>query len=86
MAAKKTFLKPVANVAKGDALLDVRQIVNGETGALNYVLVFAEAEVVMPGSWRINAAEFPEGLYEGIFLNAGWRVENGQPRFYLEQA
>lgn len=82
-----TLLNPVRNAAHGLELTGLRQIVSKTTGAMNYVLVFDGAEVVMPGTWTIREDEFPNGLYVGQKLNAYWaKDENGIDRFHLEEA
>ena len=83
-SAKNVFMPAKASVAYNAALRGMRQIVSRTTGAINYVLMFDEAEVVMPGSWVIRDNEFPEGLYEGIKLDAYWEPdESGIDRFHL---
>ena len=77
-----TLLNPVKSAAHGLELQGLRQIVSKATGAMNYVLVFDGAEVVMPGSWTIRESEFPQGLYVGQKLNAYWDSNN---RFHLEE-
>jgi len=84
---RTTLLNPVKSAAHGLELTGLRQIVSKTTGAMNYVLVFDGAEVVMPGSWTIRESEFPNGLYVGQKLNAYWEKDaQGIDRFHLEEA
>lgn len=81
----KTFMSPKKSGTRGSALRDMREIVSRTTGAVNLVLVFDDAEVVMPGTWTIRESEFPNGLYEGQMLAAYWELdpEAGRERFHL---
>ena len=90
MAAKttpKTLLAPVRNSAHGLPLRGIRTIVSKSTGAQNYVLCFDNAEVVMPGTWTIREDQFPDGLVEGLCLDAYWEKDaEGVDRFHLSIA
>ena len=69
---RKVFKKAIANKQTVFAeLRDVRDLSSG-----NCVLVFDEAEVIMPGSWRLQ-----KDLYEGILLIAYWDDDG---MFHLE--
>lgn len=81
-----TLLNPVRSAAHGLELTGLRQIVSKTTGAVNFVLVFDGAEVVMPGSWTIRESEFPNGLYVGQRLDAYWEKDaEGIDRFHLKE-
>lgn len=83
MAAKKSakvFFEARKSGTKGSILKDVRPIVSNTTGEQNYVLVFEDADVVMPGSWAIREQDFPQGIYEGMMLAAYWDEDN---RFHM---
>lgn len=79
-SAPRTFFQPRKSGTKGSVLKDVREIASGKTGEINYVLVFDDADVVMPGSWSIREQDFPQGIYEGMMLAAYWDEDN---RFHL---
>lgn len=78
--APKTFFVARKSGTKGSILKDVRPIVSNTTGEQNYVLVFEDADVVMPGSWAIREQDFPAGIYEGMLLAAYWDNDN---RFHM---
>lgn len=82
---KKTFVTARKTGTKCSELRDMREIVSRETGVVNKVLVFDDAEVVMPGTWVIRENEFPNGLYEGQKLAAYWEYdpEVGREMFHL---
>ena len=72
MSTKKMFRKAVAAEQKTFAALkDFRELENG-----NCVLVFSDAEVIMPGNWRLS-----HDLYEGVEIKAYW---DDKSRFHLE--
>lgn len=81
----KTFVTARKSGTKGSHLTDVREIVSKKTGEVNRILVFDDAEVVMPGSWVIRESEFPNGLYEGQKLAAYWEYDEsaGKELFHL---
>ena len=84
---RTTLLAPVASAAHGLELKGLRQIVSRTTGQMNYVLMFENAEVVMPGNWAIRESEFPNGLYVGQKLDAYWEKDaEGIDRFHLAEA
>ena len=83
-SAKRCFLTPRGNRAENEPLRDMRDIISKKTGERNRLLVFDNADVVMPGNWVVRADEFPEGIYEGIHLDAWWEPdEDGIDRFHL---
>lgn len=79
-SAPKVFFAARKSGTKGSILRDVRQISTTKTGVVNYVLVFDDAEVVMPGTWVIRESDFPQGIYEGMMLAAYWDADN---RFHM---
>lgn len=84
--AKQVLLAPTKTNTRGSVLQDIREFVSPSTGATNYILVFNDAEVVMPGTWNIRESEFPNGLYVGQKLAAYWEPDNtGKPRFHLSE-
>lgn len=81
---RKTFIPAKKTGTRGSALKDVRTIVGHESGQANFVLVFDDAEVVMPGTWTIREDQFPDGIYEGQLLAAYWEQDaEGVNRFHL---
>ena len=83
-SAKRCFLPARGNRAENQALRDMRNIVSKKTGEVNRLLVFDNDDVVMPGNWVVRADEFPEGIYEGIHLDAWWEPDDsGVDRFHL---
>ena len=83
--AKKVFMKAKANATKGSILKDVREIASKSTGEIHNVLVFDDAEVVMPGTWTIRESDFPDGIYEGQKLAAYWEYDEnlGRETFHM---
>ena len=77
MAKKVLAISKIATSQEEFAeLLDVRTI--EKTG--NYVLVFENSEVIMPGQWRLN-----RDLYIGDSVAAYWAEDDeGRVRFHLE--
>lgn len=84
-ASKKVFMKAKASGTKGSILRDMREIASKSTGEIHNVLVFDDAEVVMPGTWTIRESEFPNGLYEGQKLAAYWEYDKqfGREMFHM---
>lgn len=81
---KKTLLAPTKNGTHGSILLNVVEVESAKTGRKNRLLIFDDAQVVMPGTWNINEAQFPDGLYEGQKLAAYWEPNNeGVSQFHL---
>lgn len=78
MAAKQAE-KVVIRKAKAQNQFDYAQLLGArELESGNLVLVFEDAEVVMPGAWRLN-----QNLCVGDYIVAYWD-EDG--RFHLEWA
>lgn len=79
-AKKKVFIQPRKSGTRGSILRDMRTIVSRATGDVNNVLVFDDAEVVMPGTWVVREADFPNGLYAGQKLAAYWEYDEALAR------
>lgn len=78
MAAKQAE-KVVIRKAKAQNQFDYAQLLGArELESGNLVLIFEDAEVVMPGAWRLN-----QNLCVGDYIVAYWD-EDG--RFHLEWA
>lgn len=98
------LLNPVRRTAKADKLVAVHPIPNKEGEVAWYELRFEnpQVKVLMPSWWAENYLtddQFPNGLYEGMALNAGYQPmtdakgnavldANGHPRmaFYCVPA
>lgn len=73
-------LKPRKSYTEGSVLTEIRKITSNKTGNINYLLVFEDADVVMPGTWTIREVDFPDGIYPGMMLAAFWDNDN---RFHM---